>query len=122
MAEHQQWPKVPCASCPWRKSSTVGGADIPGFSLDLMRGLTCTVGDGDGFRQVMACHYSGDAPGETRPCAGYLARHGYQNLYVRLMAANGDVDLPGTVDACEGLDLWPCFDVMLAAYEEAHRA
>ncbi len=97
----------------------MGGGDIPGFDLDMMRGVTCTVGNGDDFRQVMACHYSGDEPGETRPCAGYLARHGYTNLNVRVMAAKGEVDLPGTMDACDELDLWPDFPTMLAAYEDA---
>lgn len=112
-----RWPTVPCSTCPWRKSNPPGGADIPGFDLDLMRGLSCTVGEGDGFRQVMACHYSGDGPGETRPCAGYLAQHGYSNLNVRVMAMHGEVDIAGTIDACAGLDLWASFGEMLAAYE-----
>jgi hypothetical protein len=108
---------VPCATCPWRRTSTVGGADIPGFDLDLMRGLACTVGDGDDFRQVMACHYSPDTAMTT--CVGYAAQHGYSNLNVRIMAANGDLDLPAIADACADLDLWPDFDTMLAAYEAA---
>lgn len=111
---------APCATCPWRKTSTVGGADIPGFNLDLMRGLRCTVGDGDDFRQVMACHYSPEPPGgHMRPCAGYVARHGYSNLYVRMMAMAGEIDLPAIVEACDALDLWPSFPEMLAAYEVA---
>jgi uncharacterized protein DUF6283 len=114
------WPLVPCPTCPWRRTSTVGGSDIPGFQLDMMRGLACTVGEGDDFRRVVACHYSPDPPQPgMRPCAGYLARHGYSNLYVRLMAAQGEVDLAGTAEACEDLDLWPDFATMLAAYEEA---
>lgn len=107
---------TPCPSCPWRRSNPPGGSNIPGFSLDLMRGLSCTVGPGDDFRQVMACH--GSPEHRMVPCAGYVARHGYANLNVRMMAAVGQVDLVAIVDACEGLDLWPSFDVMLAAYED----
>ena len=36
-----------------------------------------------------------------------------------MMAAKGEVDLPGTVDDCGALDLWPTFGEMLAAYEDA---
>lgn len=122
-----RWPLTPCSTCPWRKTSTVGGFDIPGFSLEMMRGLSCTVGDGDDFRQVMACHWSpspAEVPekGHMRPCAGYLARQGYSNLNVRVMAMNGEVDLPGTAEACEAIDLWPDFATMLAAYETANEA
>lgn len=28
----------PCPTCPWRKTSTVGGADIPGFKIEMMEG------------------------------------------------------------------------------------
>lgn len=111
---------APCATCPWRKTSTVGGGDIPGFSLDLMRDLACTVGRGDNFRQIMACHYSPEPhEGHMLPCAGYLAREGRANLYVRMMAFRGEVDMDAVMEACEGLDLWPSFDEMLAAYEDA---
>lgn len=105
----------PCKTCPWRKSSTVGGSDIPGFSLDLMRGLQNTVGEGDAFRPIMACHYS--PCGEERACVGYLAQKGYSNLAVRIGAMQGRYDLPGIQDACRGLDLWPDFHAMLDAYE-----
>ena len=108
---------IPCPTCPWRKSSTVGGADIPNFDLDLMRGLSNTVGRGDGFRPIMACHYS--ACGAETPCIGYVAREGWSNLGVRIMAMRGDVDIAGIVEACEPLDLWGSFHEMLDAYEEA---
>ena len=108
---------VPCPSCPWRKSSTVGGSDIPNFNLDKMRNLACTVGDGDAFRPVMACHYSPD--GEEYACVGYLAIEGYSNINVRLMAARGDLDLRAIWAQCEALDLWPSFSEMLAEYEAA---
>ena len=111
---------TPCKTCPWRKSSMVGGADIPGFNIELMRGLRNTVGHGDGFRPVMACHYS-DEGGEV-PCVGYVAVEGYSNINVRLLASQGRVPLRAIVDACEGLDLWESFGEMLDAYEEAATA
>jgi hypothetical protein len=104
---------IPCATCPWRKSSTVGGADIPGFSIDMMRNLACTVGPGDAFRRVMACH--GSEEGAEEPCIGYLAVEGYSNLNARLMQVNWlAID-----EAIAEMDLWPSFGEMLAAYEEA---
>jgi Family of unknown function (DUF6283) len=107
----------PCRTCPWRRSSTIGGSDIPGFSLDLMRGLETCVGDTDAFRPIMACHYS--PCGEERPCVGYLAsEEGYHNLAVRLGAARGRWDLSAILLACEGIDRWESFGEMLSAYEE----
>lgn len=108
---------IPCSTCPWRKASTVGGTDIPNFDIDLMRGLSSCVGRGDDFRKVMACH--GSACGAETPCVGYLAQEGWSNLNVRMMAVDGRIDLLAIADACDGLDLWPSFDEMLAAYEEA---
>lgn len=110
---------VPCPTCPWRKSSTVGGFDIPGFDLDKMRGLLACVGDRDEFRTIMACHYS--PCGEETACVGYLAQEGWSNLAVRVAAINGRYDMRAIWDACDELDLWPSFVEMLAAYEEANR-
>lgn len=110
-------PDVPCPTCPWRRSSTVGGADIPGFDLDKMRGLASTVGEGDDFRVIFACHYS--TCGADAPCIGYVAVEGYSNLTVRVMAIRGALDLQAIWKACEPLDLWPSFHEMLTAYEEA---
>jgi hypothetical protein len=108
---------VPCGSCPWRRSNPAGGERIPGFGLELMRGLSCTVGDSDDFRTVMACH--GSPEGGEEPCVGYVAREGYRNLNVRLMAATGRLDLRAIVDDCAPLDLWASFGEMLEAYEAA---
>lgn len=111
----------PCASCPWRKSSAVGGSDIPGFSIDMMRNLANTVPpkgeDSDGFRKVMACH--GSSEDRQFPCAGYLHRHGNQNISVRLLMARGEVDLRAVDEACQGIEMYPDFHAMLADYEEA---
>ena len=108
---------TPCPTCPWRKSSPAGGSAIPGFNLDLMRGLSNTVGQGDDLRPIMACHYS--EPGEETTCIGYAAVEGYSNINVRLLATKGRIDLRGIWEACEGLDLWGSFEEMLEAYEQA---
>jgi hypothetical protein len=108
---------VPCQTCPWRKSSVVGGFDIPNFNIDLMRALSNTVGPDDTFRPVMACHYS-DCDDETT-CVGYVAVEGWRNLVVRIMAAEGRLNIAAIMEACAELDLWPSFAEMLAAYEEA---
>lgn len=112
---------APCSTCPWRKSSTEGGYDIPGFSLDMMRGLSCTVSPpgrpSDAFRTIMACH--GSPEGSEGICRGYAYVEGYTNLSVRLMAMRGELDFKALDAACEDLDLWDSFYEMLEAYEEA---
>lgn len=107
---------VPCPTCPWRVAS-VGGSAIPGFSIEQARALSNTVGPGDDFRPVMACHGSPD--GAESACVGYLAVEGYSNLAVRLAAIEGAVDLTAIVDACADIPLHPSFDSMLEALEEA---
>lgn len=110
----------PCPSCPWRRSSTVGGADIPGFSIVDMRKLANTAPPRgtthDGFRTIMACHHS--RPGREYACAGYIARHGESNINVRLMAFAG-ADLNKVIANCAGIDLFDNFHEMLDAYEAA---
>jgi hypothetical protein len=112
---------APCATCPWRRSSTLGGYDIPGFGLDLMRGLSCTVSPRgrreDAFRVIMACH--GSPEGGEDFCRGYLAREGWSNLSVRMHVFRGDLNLDAVDRACAGIDLWDNFYEMLDAYEEA---
>jgi hypothetical protein len=110
---------TPCPTCPWRKSNPPGGANIPGFRIELMRGLVNTVGKGDAFRPIFACHYS--PCGEESVCVGYAAVEGYSNLSVRVMAARGKIPMRDILKACEGLDLWESFDEMLEAYEEANQ-
>lgn len=82
-----------------------------------MRKLRCTVGRGDDFRQVMACHCSTcDRP---HACIGYAAVEGYSNINVRLMASRGELNLPAIWKEAEGIELWDSFEEMLEAYEEA---
>jgi hypothetical protein len=110
---------TPCVTCPWRKSSTVGGFDIPGFDIAKMEGLANTVGPTDDFRPIMACHYSTFAKTDY-PCVGYLAVEGWSNLAVRINTFLGRIDMTAIWEACYWIDLWPDFGSMLAAYQEAH--
>lgn len=113
----------PCPTCPWRKSSAVGGGDIQGFEIEKMRNLTNTVppkgSNQDGFYTVMACHHS--EPGKEYACAGYLARHGEQNIEVRLLNAMGEINLQKVMDNCEGIELYDTFHEMLEDYEAHHK-
>lgn len=111
---------MPCETCPWRKSNPPGGKGIPSFDIEMMRRLRNTVGDGDAFRKIMACHYS--PCGKEEACVGYVAVEGYTNLNVRLLAGKGVIPLHEIVEECQALDLWGSFEEMLRAYEEAHRA
>jgi hypothetical protein len=112
---------APCSTCPWRRSSTLGGYDIPGFDLELMRGLSCTVSARgtrtDEFRPTMACH--GSTEDHNSICRGYAYVEGWTNLSFRLMAMRGEIVLDELDRACEGLDLWDDFWEMLDAYEDA---
>lgn len=109
----------PCSNCPWLKSSSTGGADIPNFDIALMRRLKNTVpprgSDQDGFYNIMACHKSN--VNEEFACAGYIARHGIQNINVRLMAATAGLNLAKVIDNCEHLDLYENFYEMLDDFE-----
>lgn len=112
----------PCPTCPWRKESTVGGDDIPNFSLDRMKGLVSTVpergSDSDGFFKIMACHHSKD--GLEFACAGYAAIHGLQNINFRLFLAQNNIDFKKIEDNCKGIALYDNFYTMLDDYVAAH--
>jgi hypothetical protein len=89
---------LPCATCPWRVDK---GADtIPGYVQKKALALRNTVGDGDAFRTVMACHHSTeDAP---ISCRGYLAQIGWSNITVRMFLAHGNIPpLTKIIAACK---------------------
>ncbi|MYM61609.1 hypothetical protein GTG28_20625 [Vibrio sp. OCN044] len=113
----------PCKHCPWKRSSKVGGGDIPNFSLSLMRNLASTakggaVHDRDQFRKIFACHDSKE--GSECACAGYVARDGLHNLNVRLLAIQNDVDLTSIIREAEKHELYDSFEEMLSDYEAAN--
>lgn len=91
----------PCATCPWRvdKDATV----IPRYSHEKACGLLNTVGRGDAFRPIMACHHSTgvESPAE-QACLGYIAQVGWTNLNVRILLAQGKMPSPEAVlEECE---------------------
>lgn len=103
---------LPCPSCPWRIEQD--SKSIPGYDHEKACGLLDTVGPEDGFRQIMACHYSTEA--EMKACRGYLAIEGWKNINVRLLLAKGKIDPPDEVlRACEdaGVKLHPNYPAVL---------
>lgn len=107
---------LPCATCPFRVDQTA--AVIPRYSHGKACNLMNTVGDGDGFRPVMACH--GSTEDNNRACNGYLARHGWSNINVRIMLVEGIIESPDHVlDACEaaGIELHADYSEVLAKLE-----
>lgn len=75
-----------CDQCPWRKDVEPGR-----FPPERFEALRNTVGDGDDFRPLFACHKTAD--GQETACVGYLIVEGWTNIVVRLAAARGRVNL-----------------------------
>ncbi len=108
---------LPCATCPWRvdQDATV----IPRYNHDLACALLNTVGQGDAFRPIMACHGSGET---MVACKGYLAREGWNNLNVRVMLAKSQIENPNDViEACDehGVELELDYPAVLTKLEES---
>ncbi len=107
---------LPCSTCPWRtdQDATV----IPYYVHEKACNLLSTVGDGNAFRPIMACHGSTDT--EMIACKGYLAREGWNNLNVRVMLIEDRIENPSKVaDACDeyGVELEPDYPAVLAKLE-----
>jgi hypothetical protein len=112
---------LPCPSCPWRVDQDA--SVIPGYDQQKAEGLLGTVGRGDDFRPIMACHHSTDT--KMVPCKGYLAQEGWSNLNVRLLVIRGECPSPAAVaDACyeDGLELEPDYPTVLAKLSGAEAA
>lgn len=109
MAKHKL---TPCSTCPWRVDQDA--STIPRYSQEKAEGLLDTVGEGDAFRKVMACHHSTDE--KMVPCRGYLAQEGWRNITVRLLVAQNQSPSPDEVsDACTvaGIALEPDYPTVL---------
>ena len=103
---------LPCRTCPWRVDQDA--TTIPGYDHEKAENLINTVGEGDAFRPIMACHNSTDR--NMLACKGYLAREGWGNLNVRLLLARGQIENPSQVaEACEshGVVLEPDYPTVL---------
>lgn len=84
---NEQRSLLPCETCPWRIGK--GAETIPFYSQEKALALRNTVGDGDGFRTIMACHHSTED--EPISCRGYLAQVGWTNINVRLFLMKGQI-------------------------------
>lgn len=104
---------LPCATCPWRIEKDA--STIPRYVHEKACNLTSTVGPGDGFYAVMACHHSHEDNNQV--CNGYLAREGWRNINVRLMLSRGEIASPDLIlSECQrqGIRLHRTFNAMLA--------
>lgn len=112
----------PCKACPWKRSSKVGGGDIPNFDMEMMRNLAGTAPErgksDDAFRKVFACHDSKE--GGEYACAGYVARDGQHNISLRLLAAQTNTPIQPIIERAEQEDLYDDFWEMLDDYEAAN--
>lgn len=107
---------LPCITCPWRIGKDARA--IPNYDHEKAIGLLNTVGRGDAFRTIMACH--GSEEGAERACNGYLAREGWSNINVRLLTAKGRLPNPSAIMvACEkfGVELEPDYPTVLEKLE-----
>lgn len=74
-----------------------------------------TVGAGDAFRPIMACHGSTDD--NMKACNGYLAMEGWSNLNVRMLLLKREIPNPSAVkEACvkAGIELETDYPTVLA--------
>jgi hypothetical protein len=89
---------LPCSTCPWRMD--IDATMISRYNHQKALDLINTVGKGDDFRPIMACHNSTDS--HMRACKGYLAQEGWSNLNVRLLLCTKQIANPSQVkEACE---------------------
>lgn len=112
---------LPCATCPWRIDQTVDV--IPNYIHDKACGLISTVGEGDDFRPIMACH--GSTEEDPHSCKGYLAQAGWTNLNVRLLLAKGMIENPAAVSVeCRraGIKLHKTYSAVLRKLSRGVRA
>lgn len=112
---------LPCKSCPWRVENDA--SVIPNYRQEKAEGLVDTIGKGDGLRRIMACHNSTDI--NMTACNGYLARHGWSNINVRILLAHGQINNPDKVlAACEkhGVELEIHYPAVLAKLTESEAA
>lgn len=106
----------PCPTCPWRVDQDA--SVIPNYVHDKACGLMNTVGRGDDFRPIMACHHS--IEGREIACKGYLAVAGWSNINVRMLLARGRIESPADcADACAdaGIELHQSYEEVLEKLE-----
>jgi hypothetical protein len=70
----------PCAECPWRTDVPTGVFPAEAFRVSAPTSY-------DAALSAFSCHMSG--AGKPATCAGFLARHGENNLLARIAAIEG---------------------------------
>jgi hypothetical protein len=105
--------RKPCKTCPWRLDQDATA--IPGFSLELAEGLRRTTESELGAPQF-ACHQS--TPDQEVVCAGWLARHGWDSIAVRLGLMNGKYHAEQLEPGEDWPELEPNFDAVIEKLRE----
>jgi hypothetical protein len=77
--------RVPCPTCPWRKSTPARG--FPGGIVDAA-GLLRMIHGGP-HEHIMQCHCTDEAP---EPCVGFVLQVGRHSMACRLAAIFGVID------------------------------
>lgn len=96
---------TPCPECPWLADAEPGK-----FTTERYRSLASSARQELGC--VFACHMSSDA--SPIACAGYLAVVGPVSLQVRLMAAQGLVDVSAVAVPAD-VALYPSYRALAVA-------
>jgi hypothetical protein len=85
--------------------------EIPGFKLELAEVLKTTTETGLG-NPIFACHQS--HMGREVVCRGWLVRHGWDSIAIRLMLANGRMQRDELYPGDDWPELHESFDGMIA--------
>lgn len=96
--------RKPCRECPWRMDVPVGV-----FPADAFRESAPT--SYDGAIKTFACHMNKVTA--TATCAGFLLRHGENNVGVRLALSGERIDLDDVDDG--GVPVYPSYREMAVA-------
>lgn len=104
----------PCPGCPWRVAQTPDV--IPGYDLELAEGLVETTRT-DLAAPQMACHHS--RVGEEIVCRGWLVRHGWDSIAVRLRLMSGDLSPSDLEPGADWPELHVDFAEMIAKLRSA---
>lgn len=95
--------REPCPTCPWRTDA------VGEFPAEAFRHSANTAHDAS--RNVFSCHTSGAE--KPAACAGFLLRNSANNLAVRVMQVQGDLDMAEVHDG--GHELFESYREMAVA-------
>lgn len=96
--------RTPCEECPWKVESPIGAFPAEAYRVSAPTSY-------DAAMSTFACHMAGaDSPAT---CAGFLCRHGDNNLGVRLSLTRDRIDLSRVSDG--GHELYDSYRDMAIA-------